>query len=152
MRLSKEKGVNPKLTFCRRCGGDTEELMLIGANEGKFTCSQCGMVSFGSQPMGYCPNCKQNHLMTRTGTIGEYEKLPASEPCDKCKKEITKHESIVAKGGVYWKCTKCGSEGVIKGTTELAKEVRKRHKIKKPAPCGIDFEGTYLCPVCHPEK
>ena len=146
MKLHKEKGLNPKLTFCPRCGGDANEIILIGIHEGKYTCRKCGMISFGSQTHNRCPRCEQDYLMTRTSTIGEYEKLPASEPCDKCKE----HSEIVKKGGVYWKCSTCGSEGVLK-VSPLSKKVRKLHKIPAPGKCGIDFEGTQLCPVCYPE-
>ena len=151
IRLHKKKGVNPKLTFCVRCGGKAEEIILLGANDGKYECSTCGMISFGHQPQGRCPRCKQDYLMTRIGNVDEHEKLPAYEYCDDCIKEIKDHKEIVAKGGVYWKCSKCNNSGVIKVSAPLAAQVRKQHKIDPPGECGIDFEGTYLCPVCHPQ-
>ena len=42
MYLDKEKGVNPVLTFCPRCGGDAPELILMG-NKGYYQdCPNCG--------------------------------------------------------------------------------------------------------------
>ena len=146
--LHKEKGLNPKLTFCLRCGNDANEIMLIGKNDGKYKCSACGMTSYGKQKRDRCPKCEHDFYMVRTGIIEEYDKLPASDYCDDCKKEIKAHKEIVADGGIYWKCSKCDRSGVIKVSAPLATEVRRQHGIAPPAPYGIDF----VCPACHLKK
>ena len=61
MKLHKEKGLNPRLTFCPRCGGDGPDLMLVGAEDGKYECGRCHLVSYGRQPRGHCPKCKLDH-------------------------------------------------------------------------------------------
>ena len=72
----------------------------------------------------------------------------------------------MAEGGIFWKCSPdkggCGSEGVVKPEAALAVAVRAQHvkegHIKEPEPgqphepCGIDFEGGTLCPVCSEAK
>lgn len=74
--LSKKHGVAPALTFCRICGGDVNELALLG--------SKCDTVM------------KQVHEATdgKYGSAYGYQeyghnRIPASEPCDECKKYLT---------------------------------------------------------------
>jgi hypothetical protein len=83
----------------------------------------------------------------KVGEIGENDRLPASEPCDACKAEIAEHKRLVAEGGVYWRCLKCGSEGVIKDS-EFAQNIRKMSNHPAPEPVGIEFNGPPQCPTC----
>jgi hypothetical protein len=145
MLLHKEKGVNPKLTYCPRCGGESNELLLLGAHDKKFTCS-CGEVYIGYPRGGKCVKGCGGHVAFDK-EIDEYERLPATDVCDECKKEIAKHKKIVTEGGVYWKCSVCSSEGVIK-KSKFADAVRRAHKIDPPGECGVDFGGSQNCPVC----
>ena len=146
IRLHPEKGVNPRLSYCPRCGGDSNELFLIGANEWIYECSACSQKIIGYPRLGMCPECK-NRGVTRYRKLDEHEKLPGSL-CSACVKEVAEHKAIVAEGGVYWRCLKCEKSGVIRGESELAIAVRKAHGIEAPDPCGIEFSLEEPCPVC----
>jgi len=137
--LHRERGVNPRLTFCPRCGKEANELVLLGAHEAIGEC--CGITVYGG---GRCPKC--NRFTERVGTIGEHDRLPASQPCDECGAELAEHAKVVAEGGVYFRCTDCNASGVIKATP-FAAEVRKAHGIDAPAPCGVEFTEEN-CPAC----
>ena len=148
--LHKTRGVNPKMTFCPRCGGEANELMLIGNREAKMTCQHCGTVNFGARGADRCGGCGKHGGLRKTGEIGEHERLPASQMCDACQKDVDMQKAEVEKGGVYWKCDKCKHSGVIKAHHQLAKDVRASAKIEPPNPVGIDFtsEADSSCPVC----
>ena len=132
-RLHAQHGVAPALTFCRVCGKDTNEIAILGAS--------CNTVM------------KQVHEMTggKEGSIDGYKeygynRIPSNEPCDECKAKQAAVKEEVERGGVYWKCTKCGSEGAVKAGHPLSVRVREQMKIEAPKPCGVDLTGQ--CPVC----
>ena len=75
------------------------------------------------------------------------EKLPGGL-CEGCEKEIADHNRIVEEGGIFFKC-KCGTEGVVRESSELAKEVRKNLGVAAPAHCGVKFEE---CVKCSPDS
>ena len=58
------------------------------------------------------------------------------------------HEALVADGGVYWRCKKCGLSGVIVARSELAIAVRKKMGIEPPEPCGLEYTEEEPCPMC----
>jgi len=138
--LHKKDGVNPKTCYCGRCGGESSELMLIGNRDKKFTCGQCGVVSYGSVKC-LKPDCNGN--TGKKEKIGEYERLPSSEPCDNCQGQI----DMVIAGGIFFKCLDCNTAGAIKPEHPLSINIRKQHKIEAPKPVGIEFTKN-TCPVC----
>lgn len=147
--LHPKLGVNPKLTFCRRCGAEVNELVLIGSKTGKYKCGNCGLLMFGGRPgVGErCPNCKgRREDFSRVGEIGEWERLPASELCGKCAKEVEHFRQEVEAGGVYWRCHDCKSQGVIK-KSPFADRVRVLAGIPT-GPCGVELSKERLCPKC----
>ena len=148
--LHKTKGVNPVLSYCCRCHGESSELFLLGANDGIYECSMCQTKQIGQSKLNHCPDKYCHGFMKKIRSVDEYEKLPSSEPCETCKLELKSHKEEVAKGGVYWKCDKCHNSGVIKVTSDFAAEVRKAHNIFAPDPCGVDFtdDADTMCPVC----
>jgi hypothetical protein len=148
INLHPEKGVNPKLTYCPRCGGPGRELILIGADEGVYKCSSCEITVFG-YGHGTCPSCKKSHVLKRERMIGEHEKLPGGL-CEACEKEEAEHKVVVEAGGVYFRCADCGVAGVIKGTSQFAIHARKQLKVEAPKPCGIEFTKKEGCPKCGP--
>jgi len=79
--------------------------------------------------------------------LDDYEKIPASEPCDKCKAELENLDAIVKAGGLYWKCP-LGHHGAIKAN-EFTEAVREQIGVPAPEPAGVEFDVD--CPQCHPE-
>jgi len=51
----------------------------------------------------------------------------------------------VQKGGVYWTCSGCGSEGVFEAGSELARHFREKHLTFAPEPIGVQIPE---CPKC----
>ena len=75
IRLHPERGINARLTYCFRCGGDGQELMLIGINEGKYQCAACQTIHYGYPKGNVCQSCG-THDVPKIGTLDEFEKLP----------------------------------------------------------------------------
>jgi hypothetical protein len=146
IRLHAKHGVNPKLTYCPRCHGEARELMLIGADDDKFSCRVCETVSFGARK---CLKCADGGAGERS-KIGEHERLPGGL-CDACEVESREHWTEVQAGGVYFKCADCGVRGVIKSGAAFAATVREAHGLAAPKACGVEF-STRDCPQCGPGK
>ena len=139
--LDKKLGVNPVLTYCPRCGEATNELLLVGT-AAKYECTNCQRKFIGRPRV--CDNCGSS-TFTNLGKIdGTHERLPATDICDNCKKEIKEFNEEIEKGGVAWKCEDCGNTGVIKHTAAFAKDFVKEHG--KHA--GVLFNKE-MCPVCN---
>jgi hypothetical protein len=146
IKLHPEKGVNPKLTYCGRCGGPGSELVLVGADEWVYTCSSCSTTVFG-YGSGTCPKCQETRTLNRVRKMEDNEKLPGGL-CEACEKEVAEHKAVVEAGGVYFMCEDCGVEGVIKGTAPLAKMAREKLKVEAPKPLGVKFSKKDGCPKC----
>ena len=149
MILNKTRGVNPFLTICARCGGETSELVLVGADDGVYECNACHRTIVGLPKGIECPSCRHRQSWVKKRTLLEGERLPSSQPCDTCKKEIEEHAKIVAEGGVYFRCADCKKQGVIKASAPLTRAVREKMKIPPPKPCGVEFSKAN-CPECGP--
>jgi hypothetical protein len=145
--LHKTLGLNTRMTFCPRCHGEAHELIMLGNKNNKGICSKCGLTVYGSDSR-HCPEC--NGIVEHV-PLEQSERLPATDICDDCKKEVTLYEDIVAEGGVYWKCSKCHCSGVIK-SNEFTADVRKAHGLTNGEPCGVDFNGADDCPCCGGEN
>jgi len=155
LRLHSEKGVNPRLTICAWCGKDVS-VALLGASDGVYKCTQCGQLSIGGRPgkdrpghLGHsvCPKCEATDSYVLDRKIADYERLNLGELCDECLKKQKEHAEEVARGGIYWKCSVCGSSSVIKAEHSLSGAVRKKLGIEVPNPCGVEFDQGH-CPVC----
>lgn len=141
LRLHPDKGVNPRISCCKQCGKDVGVIML-GAHDYMTRCPACEITLIGLRK---CPQC--NSRGVDEAPIEEHIKLPV-ELCDDCDKMNAEHRAIVEAGGVGWRCSDCGSEGVIRAESELAKEVRKKLKVEPPKACGVEFNKEEGCPVC----
>lgn len=143
IHLHKTKGVNPHLTFCRRCGRDGNELILLGTRDYKTQCPNCNTMNYGSSPRDKCGKCKKSMHNGKKESIEEYERLPSGDICDNCKKELDNTEAIVIAGGIYFKCS-FGCEGAIPDC-EFTKDFRKDNNIPTPEKVGVEFDADN-CP------
>jgi len=141
IRLHSELGVNPRLMICPVCGSETTGIALLGTANYIYHCGPCSINYVG--PPAKCPKCKIPG--TRERELGEYEKIVDQQPCDKCRKMQAECNEEVRKGGIYWRCKTCNSEGAVKAEHEIAKAVRKHFKLEPPEPCGVEWD---MCPVC----
>ena len=146
--LHKEKGVNPRLTVCPRCGGDGSELILVGALDRVSVCKSCGLKHYGHMGCS-CQTCGGSLVFDHC--LKEGEKLPGSL-CESCEKEVKTFQAVVAAGGIYFRCKDCKANGVIKPDHEISKAVRAQSKIEPPNPVGIEFDREHSCPSCGPDK
>jgi len=97
-----------------------------------------------------CPDCKSQGQFTVVRELREGERLPSSELCDSCKKDIALLKATVYAGGVYWRCSDCKAEGAIKKNA-FTEAVRKAHN-NLTGPCGVEFGQKEGCPKCGASK
>lgn len=145
--LHPKLGVNPRLTFCPRCGGETNELLLVGKANKLCRCRHCKMTMLGPPWPAICPKCRNYPGWEKIRELDEWEKLPSSKVCDECQKEQEQFAQVVKEGGIYFRC-KCGVEGVVKAGAPLALAIREHANIQPPDPIGVEVE---TCPKCKPE-
>lgn len=134
--LHPQKGINPHLTVCQRCG-QAYGIALLGNRDNRRIC-RCGCTNYGARGSDKCGKCGEQLFDAKVEPIREHEDLPGGL-CTECEKEVTEHAKIVAEGGVYFRCAQCGRQGVIKAN-EFAAEVRKHLKTPTPKPCGVEFQ------------
>ena len=153
--LHPEKGVNPRLTICRRCGKDVG-IAMFGRINHKYTCSSCGCIHYGPPDRvrlpvidrRACQKCGEGFgTHWKKEVIDEHEKIPI-EVCDDCIEKQKASDDAVKAGGIYWRCEDCGSEGAIIAEHDLSKHVRKEMDIEPPKPCGVALNRKYGCPIC----
>lgn len=147
--LSPDRGVNPRMTRCEGCGQDTPVLALLGDADYLHICRSCDKKILGKKNMRKCPLCGALALVADR-RLDEYEKIPMGL-CDACTAKNVEMGEVVKAGGVYWRCSDCGSTGAIRGEADLAKAVRERANIQAPDPVGVEF-SKQDCPVCSPER
>lgn len=143
--LHPQKGVNPRIGVCTRCGKDLG-IILMGARDQVITCKSCGVRNFGYTARHKCPSCKTPLRGSPTRTIEDSEHLPMGL-CADCERERINQMGEVAKGGVYFRCTNCEVTGVVKADSPFAREARDGLGIQAPEPCGIEF-NAFNCPYC----
>lgn len=156
IKLHPEKGLNPHMTFCSHCGEESEELVLLGAEDKKYTCPKCDALHFGRpdpksdmQNLRACQKCGHPFdSQWANAVIEEWEKLPSTEPCKKCQERLNVAGEAVKEGGIFWKCDDCGSHGAIHKDAPIAKLVREKMGIEPPDPVGVTFGKDHDCPVC----
>jgi hypothetical protein len=83
IRLHPTLGVNPRLTICPICGGDGNELLLIGDTRYKYICTRCEMTYIGRPEKKEC-RCGA-YDSYRKEPLEDNEKFPG-EPCSDCVK------------------------------------------------------------------
>lgn len=142
--LHPTKGVNPRLTFCPRCGGEGRELILVGANDKVITCPHCGMNAIGFKSTQLCPKCKKRLMGGKVRTLEDHEKLPGNL-CEKCEEEVKKIEELIKDGAVHVKCKGCGMQGVLRKDHPMSIQARDHFNLHNGEPCGVEVDA---CPQC----
>ena len=148
--LHPKLGVNPRLTYCRRCGGETNELLLVGRANYKEQCPKCQCWHFGGLNRrggkSRCGSCDHEFYgSVKRVELESHERLPSPELCDKCKEFLAQAELHAKDGAILGKCIKCYSEFVISGGAEIAKKVREQLGVAPPKLCGIELETCVNC-------
>jgi len=139
--LDKEKGVNPVIVPC--ANPECKEgagIAMLGINGYMATCQKCGKVSIGVGKLtSTCLNCKARALGNHVELTNK--NMPPIEGfCNSCKKKI---EDEVKAGGIYYRCLKCGSQGVVKRDADISIEIRK--KVAAPDPVGVELPDCQYC-------
>ena len=145
--LSQKHGVNPSVCVCTNCGEDTGALVLPGRTN-KYKCG-CGRIAYGvkASDFGTCNCGRSSETWDRIETDAEMPHKIGMGICDKCEAMFEEHHAIVERGGIYWKCSDCGSTGVVRETSELSIHVRKQMNMPAPGQCGVEFSKKD-CPAC----
>jgi hypothetical protein len=139
------------MTVCRECGGESQELILLGRRNYKEKCQDCGCWHYGGMDsdkktgVKTCQKCGSRGGRIERKELDEYERLPSMEPCDKCKEFQQQAELHAKDGAIIGKCLKCHSKFVIKGDAEIAKAVRKQLGIEPPKLCGVELDTCVNC-------
>lgn len=141
--LDPGEGLDPRLTYCPRCHGEGKGIAigairkLIGPG-GEVAYAQRDKVAQVRKAM--YEKLQTNPQQIKVEKLGEFEKVPDSEPCDKCQQELQEFDEIVKAGGVYWNCVTCHLSGVIKAS-QFAESVRESAGVAPPNPVGVQFES-----------
>lgn len=130
--LHPERGIDPHLCFCPRCGGESNSLavghILKAEHEGQTYYANRGQTRKVSQQLGATLHWEQ---------VEEGERIPGAV-CDACEKELAMQKQVVNEGGIYFQCKECGQRGVIRACN-FTEKVREHMKIAAPEPCGVEF-------------
>lgn len=144
--LHKDRGLDPHMTFCRRCGEVAEELTVgelrkaeingqwVYANRGRT--HEAKMALIKQKLLNYGDTLHWQEVM-------EGERVPAQAFCNKCEEELEQWKMFVGAGGLYFKCKECGATGVIKYTDTskaMCDEVREKLGVPAPEPAGVEFD------------
>lgn len=135
--ISKDGGLEPHLCFCPQCGGDTGEMTIGVVYEALLTNGSKAYYNRGDR-RSVTKNLPAGIYIESTRHVEDGEKLPSSAPCAACQNVNAEMDQVVADGGVHFRCTQCGSIGVIKDSP-FAKSIRERAKVKAPDPVGVEF-------------
>ena len=141
--LHKERGLDPHLTRCPRCGGPSNDLTVGAITVAHVPGDPDSHITMWSTGQGEKVrrelHAKGIDYMIRPARDGEV--LPGG-PCDACQKEMDAHAAIVRSGGIYFKCDECGRRGVVK-PSPFATAVREKADVKTPDPVGLAFDHCY---------
>lgn len=146
IRLHKEKGLNPRMTFCPGCGSHTDEIMLVGERNFVETCLSCGASHYGGADDNSCKRCGNIGFDRRE--LQDSERVPGFELCRDCKEKREEIEKAIGEGAVFFMCGKCGNEGLVNGDSAFAIAVRKEAK-QPTGPIGVKVP---VCPNCSGEE
>jgi hypothetical protein len=138
-------GVNARMTTCVQCGADGQELLLLGNRNYWVECSNCkARVYGGFDKDGTCPSCGSKYTYGERHELTDGERVPHGL-CKECEDNLQAQKDMVAAGGVYFRCKKCGTTGATRPEAGISKAVREHSKIEAPNPVGVELDE---CPQC----
>lgn len=146
IKLHKRLGVNPRRTFCPKCGGECQALVLLGSKNHTGVCGRHGQVFGIGENTTRCPAKDCGNRLVDIRELNDSESVPYFEGCAACKSSDTIQREAIERGGIAWRCKKCKSEGaMLKGGAhdDLIAEVRAKGCL------GVELD---LCPVCVEEQ
>jgi len=138
--LHPERGLDPHLMYCQRCGEDTGSITVGDVirrkmQDGRILLANRGEGVSSAIQAGYT---KQDYYNAEIIPIKEGERLPDTSVCAECDAELTMQKGIIEAGGIAFRCTMCHQEGVIR-KSDFADGVRKSAGIEAPIPVGVEF-------------
>lgn len=150
--LHPTRALDPHMTYCPHCGGEGSGITI--GHMRKARTKHGWVYAIRGQTLRLAQRLVAQGVINNQYDLKwmdtrEGEKIPDTQPCNKCKKEIEEHAAIVRAGGVYFRCSNCNATGVINATSEFAKAVRETHHHTNGEPCGVEFSKKD-CPVCGP--
>lgn len=160
--LHPKLGVNPRLTFCPKCGGDSNSLVMLGIKNYVDTCPQCDAKLYGGADRMHDGDLSNNWRCGRCGhrdsssafssnrrELGEHEKVPG-DLCKNCKEFYsTLHKAAHENNGCGVVCERCGSRFVVHGGSPFVKKMRDDNAM----PIGKPFiVGVPQCENCADKK
>jgi len=126
------------------CGGEAQEITMGAIRKAQLPNGQWVYSNIGSSLSKTKQDLVKQKIIHPNERLSwerldEYEKVPATRPCDKCQKSLKAQKEVVEQGGIYVRCLECGMEGALtpSAITEL---VREQLGIAAPEPCGMEFD------------
>lgn len=138
--LHKTLGVNPRMTFCPRCGGDGQELVLLGIANFHGYCQQHGHV-YGARG-NKCPIERCGNNLRDVKELLDCERVPGYDICDACTKTVEMQKKVISEGGIAFRCKGCGTEGAIPMSEKMAKLI---HDVRAKNALGVEVESCFHC-------
>ena len=101
-----------------------------------------------------CQSCRHWHLGFATtpkvchacGHAELQEKELDRALCPTCTRKLEEGDEVVRKGGIYWSCSGCCSEGVLNPGHPLAVKLRAAYHVQPPDPLILNLEKCPHCP------
>lgn len=155
LTLDKDGNINPTLTYCPSCGGDTNELLLLGSKNFVYTSDTTGRMYVGMTQTEIFKQDRDAQGPFTKRVLKQGERLPSTSLCDTCETaHKAVHDLVVQEGGIHWRCKQCKSEGGLRGDHALSIRVREQQGDEYTMPDADTGEWKQVgvemdeCPVC----
>ena len=143
--IDPDKGLDPHMMFCVRCGGESNSLTIGALRKAKLPTGQWVYSQADRRNETARDLIGRGMVKTRYDLdwvkLDEHERVPDPTPCDACAKELKQWAELVEQGGIYFRCKTCSATGVVKPGTDLAIAVRKQAEVDPPDAMGMEFQN-----------